>query len=293
MKSISSRDYYIPFNDMVSYAKSGKLRIGIDRLTGQQLTNNEAMIKHADDPALLRSTWKAHNFWTYLMLASFGYTVYLSFVASWWWFIVGFVGMGILNPILVKSNEENLIEVLMKDKTLYEAMITAKRLNFLVDESLLSSLHKGEVLPEIPVDKPIKQKESIKSSTKDEWDIINDYSIVMEKADWLSAFYDIAELPHPKYKIRDALINKYNESNEPEHQKILKTGLLALSHFQENVGSEPVRGAVDISTLHKTDDLSQMAQQMKAEEEKLDKELFDALSLVGNREYQSNISKLK
>ena len=295
MKSISSHDYYIPYEQMISLREKGQLNFGIDRLTGQHLTNNHWILQFAYDPALLKATWRAHNFWTYAMLGGFGFSVYLSFTSAWWVFIIGFVCMAILNPILVKSNEENLLDLMIKDKGLYEAMHAAKRLNFLVDETVMSGLQKRDGLNEIPLTPAFNQitkKQTVASSTVDDWDIVGDFGAVMEKADILHAFYDSSELPYPKNQIRDALIRKHNETDDAENRNIFITGLLSLAQFQENIGSIPVRGTVNILGLERTDDLTQMAQQMEEEEQKLDKELFDSLRVISEREYESYKSKL-
>ena len=84
MKSISSRDYFISHEQMLSFREKGQLQFGIDRLTGQHLTNNLNILQLADNPKLLKSTWRAHNFWTYLMLGGFIFTIYLSFTSAWW-----------------------------------------------------------------------------------------------------------------------------------------------------------------------------------------------------------------
>lgn len=295
MKSVSSQDYYIPYEKMNFLRERGQLNFGIDRLTGQHLTNNQGVLQLVDDPGLLKATWRAHNFWTYAMLGGFGFSVYLSFTSAWWVFIIGFVCMAILNPILVKSNEENLLDLMIKDKGLYEAMHAAKRLNFLVDETVISGLQKRDDLTETPLTpafKKITQKQTVASSTVDDWDIIGDFGAVMEKADILQAFYDSSELPYPKNQIRDALIRKHNETDDAENRIDFTTGLLALAQFQENIGSMPVRGTVNILGLERTDDVTQMAQQMEEEEQKLDKELFDSLMVIAEREYQSYKSKL-
>ena len=291
MKSISSHDYYIPYEQMVSLREKEQLNFGIDRLTGQHMTNNPNILQLADDPAQLKATWRAHNFWTYAMLGGFGFSIYLSFTSAWWFFIIGFVAMAVLNPMLVKSNEENLLEVMTKDKSLYEAMHSGKRLNFLVDELVLSSLQKRDSSTVVPLVKPL-QKEKSASATVDDWDIVGDFGAVMEKADWSQAFYDTSQLPYPKSQIRDALIRKHNETDNAEDRGVFTTGLMALTQFQDNVGLEPVRGTVNILGIERTDDLTQMAQQMEEEEQKLDKELFESLRVIARREYQSYKSKL-
>lgn len=291
MKSISSNDYFIPHEQMISLHKKEQLNFGIDRLTGQHMTNNPNILQLVDNPQLLKSTWRVHNFWTYLMLGGFGFSIYLSFTSAWWSFIIGFIGMAFFNPILVKSHEENLLDVMIKDKGLYEAMHSAKRLNFLVDETVISSLQKRDSSIEASLTKPLKKQE-VASSNVDDWVIIGDFGAVMEKADILNAFYDSSELPHPKNQIRDALIRKYNETDDAVSMNDFSNGLLALAQFQENIGSTPVRGTVNILGLERTDDLTKMAQQMEEEERKLDKDLFNSLRVIARREYDSYKSQL-
>ena len=139
-KFISSRDYYISIEQARAYASLGKLKIGIDRTTGQHLTNNQSVLRLADDAKLLKSAWRAHNFWTYVMVGYFILTIYLSFTNAWWWFLIGLVSLPFLNSMIVKSNEENLLDILIKDEGLYSAMFKAKRLNYLVDEEIIFNL---------------------------------------------------------------------------------------------------------------------------------------------------------
>jgi len=291
MKSISSHDYYIPYEQMISLREKGQLNFGIDRLTGQHMTNNVNILQLADDPALLRATWRAHNFWTWAMLGGFAFTVYLSFTSAWWFFIIGFVAMGVFNPMLVRSNEENLLEVMIKDKSLYEAMHAGKRLNFLVDESVISDLQKRDELTETP--KIPAFKKTIQKQTADDWSIVGEFGAIMEKADILQAFYDSSELPYSKHQIRDALIRKHNETDNAEDKNVFNTGLLALAQFQENIGSIPVRGTVNILGLERSDNLTQMAREIEEEEQKLDKELFESLRVIAKREYESYKAQLK
>ena len=62
--------------------------------------------------------------------------------------------------------------------------------------------------------------------------------------------------------------------------------------FQDNIGSDPVRGQVDVSSLKWSDDATEMALQFSEEDEKLDKKFYESLLVVSEREYQSYKSKL-
>lgn len=297
MRSVSSQDYYIPYEQMISLREKEQLNFGIDRLTGQHLTNNHWILQFADDPALLKATWRAHNFWTYAMLGGFGFSVYLSFTSAWWVFIIGFVCMAILNPILVKSNEENLLDLMIKDKGLYEAMHAAKRLNFLVDETVISGLQKRDGLNDIPLTPAFNQitkKQTVASSTVDIYQIIGDFSKVMERDDWLTGFYDSSQLPHPKEDIKNALVSAHNEATETDDIKSsLRTGLMALSHYHDDIGNEPLRGGHILNYKPSSENLSQEEQskemEMWIEEEnkKIDKNKLDAITDIANKEWEN------
>ena len=297
MRSVSSQDYYIPYEQMISLREKEQLNFGIDRLTGQHLTNNHWILQFADDPALLKATWRAHNFWTYAMLGGFGFSVYLSFTSAWWVFIIGFVCMAILNPILVKSNEENLLDLMIKDKGLYEAMYAAKRLNFLVDETVISGLQKRDGLNDIPLTPAFNQitkKQTVASSTVDIYQIIGDFSKVMERDDWLTGFYDSSQLPHPKEDIKNALVSAHNEATETDDIKSsLRTGLMALSHYHDDIGNEPLKGGHILNYKPSSENLSQEEQskemEMWIEEEnkKIDKNKLDAITDIANKEWEN------
>ena len=297
MRSVSSQDYYIPYEQMISLREKEQLNFGIDRLTGQHLTNNHWILQLADDPALLKATWRAHNFWTYAMLGGFGFSVYLSFTSAWWVFIIGFVCMAILNPILVKSNEENLLDLMIKDKGLYEAMYAAKRLNFLVDETVISGLQKRDGLNDIPLTPAFNQitkKQTVASSTVDIYQIIGDFSKVMERDDWLTGFYDSSQLPHPKEDIKNALVSAHNEATETDDIKSsLRTGLMALSHYHDDIGNEPLKGGHILNYKPSSENLSQEEQskemEMWIEEEnkKIDKNKLDAITDIANKEWEN------
>lgn len=126
----------------------------------------------------------------------------------------------------------------------------------------------------------------------DDWDIIGDYGMVMENANWSQAFYDTSELPFPKSEIRDALINKYNEATDSSSKSLLRTGLWALTSFQDNIGSKPVRGTVNNIGLKISDDLNQLVQQIEKEGHAFDEQLFDSLRVVADREFQTYRAKL-
>ena len=196
------------------------------------------------------------------------FSVYLSFTSAWWVFIIGFVCMAILNPILVKSNEENLLDLMIKDKGLYEAMHAAKRLNFLVDETVISGLQKRDDLTETPIIPAIQkiiQKQTVASSTVDIYQIVGDFSKVMERDDWLTGFYDSSQLPYPKEDIKNALVSAHDEATDDKLKSSIRTGLMALSHYHDDIGNEPLRGGHILNYKPSSENLSQEEQSKEME----------------------------
>ncbi|MDA9739650.1 hypothetical protein N9V24_05315 [Pseudomonadota bacterium] len=140
------------------------------------------------------------------------------------------------------------------------------------------------ILVQVIFDNETWKKEKDFSWADFDWDTISNFSEVMEKTNWSQAFYDTSELPHPKSKIRDALIRKYNETEEDENNGIVRTGLIALTRFQDNVGSKPIiRGTIDILYTELSGDTTQA----EREELKIDKELYESLDLIATDEYRS------
>lgn len=291
-KSISSRDYYISIEQARAYANLGKLRIGIDRLTGQHLTNNPNILQLADNPKLLKSTWRAHNFWTYVMLGYFILSIYLSFTSAWWFFLTGFISMAIFNPILVKSNEENLLDILIEDAGLYSAMFKAKRLNYLVDEEIIPNL-----VPRPESDN--EHIETIEKTTEHSAQIIGDFGATMEEFDWLSGYHDVNCLSHSKDDIRNALISSYNASSDADTKEVFKTGLMALTHFQKDIGSEPIMFGSMFNYKASSDELSteeqlkEMASHITEENNKIGEDKINSLKEQATREYENYMSLLR
>lgn len=291
-KFISSRDYYISIEQARAYASLGKLKIGIDRLTGQHLTNNPNILQLADNPKLLKSTWRAHNFWTYVMLGYFIVSIYLSFTSAWWFFLTGFISMAIFNPILVKSNEENLLDILIEDAGLYSAMFKAKRLNYLVDETIIPNL-----VPRTESDN--EHIETIEKTTEHSAQIIGDFGATMEEFDWLSGYHDVNCLSHSKDDIRNALISSYNASSDADTKEVFKTGLMALTHFQEDIGSEPIMFGNMFNYKASSDELSteeqlkELASHITEENNKIGEDKINSLKEQATREYENYMSLLR
>lgn len=292
MKSISSRDYFISHEQMLSFREKGQLQFSIDRLTGEHLTNNLNILQLADNPKLLKSTWRAHNFWTYLVVGFFLVFWFTGFYFSWWLILIGFAGMLFFYPILVKSHEENLLNVLIEDKGLYESMCKLKRLNYLVDEEIIPNL-----APRTESDN--EHIETIEKTTEHSAQIIGDFGATMEEFDWLSGYHDVNCLSHSKDDIRNALISSYNASSDADTKGIFKTGLMALTHFQKDIGSEPIMFGSMFNYKASSDELStgeqlkEMASHITEENNKIGEDKINSLKEQATREYENYMSLLK
>ena len=119
--------------------------------------------------------------------------------------------------------------------------------------------------------------------------VVSEFGQVMENLDWLLAFHDVGKLPYPKETILNSIVSAYKLTADENMKEILKSGLLALSHFQENIGDSPVKGAVDLTQIN-IDELS--PEKYLAMNEGIDKEKYEHLSQQADKEYQGYIELL-
>lgn len=75
-------------------------------------------------------------------------------------------------------------------------------------------------------------------------DIVSKFGAVMETHDWLTTFYDTNVLPFEKEEIRKAIFVCYYLEKDQEKKELLKTALLALTHFQNNIGHTPIKTVI-------------------------------------------------
>lgn len=91
MKRYSNYEVSIPYEDMISLRKSGKLNLGMD---------DELATKLADDarfaPKSIKSTM-AMYFWSWIAVGQFVYSIYESFTGLWWVFIPSFFLMFVIH----------------------------------------------------------------------------------------------------------------------------------------------------------------------------------------------------
>jgi hypothetical protein len=76
--------------------------------------------------------------------------------------------------------------------------------------------------------------------------IVSHWGYVMTKHDTVNRFFDVKFLPHDKEVITKAIQMMYSKTSDSEKRDALKVSLMSLSHFQENIGLEPIfdKGAV-------------------------------------------------
>jgi hypothetical protein len=137
------------------------------------------------------------------------------------------------------------------------------------------------------------KKNRIKESkNQDTENVVNAFGQVMENLDCLLAFHDVGKLPYPKETILKSIVSAYKITADENMKKNFKSGLLALSNFQENIGDSPVKGAVDLTQIN-IDELSPAKYlAISAWNEGIDKEKYEHLSQQADKEYQGYIELL-
>jgi len=99
---------------MLELRGSGDLNLGIDDRLATQIANAKG------EGPNKTSANVAFHFWNWIAIGGLGYSIYLSFTDSWWWFIVGFIGVSVIWKANKKSNSENFLDAAMIDQEFYE-----------------------------------------------------------------------------------------------------------------------------------------------------------------------------
>jgi len=160
-------------------------------------------------------------------------------------------------------------------------LIPLALMTFTVLQSISSTLIASKLEAYEPNDQKIGNQDTEK--------VVNEFGQVMENLDWLLAFHDVKKLPYPKETVLNAIVSAYQLTADQNMKEILKSGLLALSHFQENIGEAAVKGAVDLTQIN-IDELS--PEKYLAMNEGIDKEKYEYLSQQADKEYQGYIELL-
>ena len=124
----SNNEISIPYEDMISLRKSGKLNLGMD---------DELATKLADDarfaPKSIKSTMAMH-FWSLIAVGQFIYSIYESFTGIWWVFIPSFFLMFAIHKANKKGTSQNLLEEAHTDKDFYERVRKGKFWQYEISE---------------------------------------------------------------------------------------------------------------------------------------------------------------
>lgn len=113
-EQISSEEIYIPHHELLRLMKDGKASLGIGMRQAQEI---------ADTPRLGpgRSTASsAFQFWKFAALGGFAFSIYASFAYDWWWFIIGFLALGVVGNSNNSANQENMIQAALADEEFYD-----------------------------------------------------------------------------------------------------------------------------------------------------------------------------
>ena len=144
---------------------------------------------------------------TYLSCLVAGYFSYTGAI-SWWWVVVG-VSVTVAFKFLAKPSEPppQIFEKLNDKKEIFDG----------------PSEFKLDIAREI----------------------IMEFGQVMMKVNYLEYIYDVSELPMEKEKILDAFLLLYYKESIHKKKERFKLGMMALSHFRENIGEEPIKISLD------------------------------------------------
>lgn len=106
-----SYDAMVELGDMVS--------ISISKDTARNITLNMSKFSHSISPS---SVVKAQKFWTLTGFGLLAYSIYASFTGSWWWFILGFIALGVTANANTDANASNVLDHARKDPKFYNSI---------------------------------------------------------------------------------------------------------------------------------------------------------------------------
>jgi hypothetical protein len=123
----------ISFKDLVKLRGENNLNLGIVNEVATTLANTPGMGPKKTSANI------AFHFWNWVGFIGLGYTIYLSFVSDWWWFIIGFIGLSIIWKANKKGNAQNYLDAAFIDKAFYERVCKIKGWFYEIDESIVDN----------------------------------------------------------------------------------------------------------------------------------------------------------
>lgn len=114
MKLYTSDEVTIRHDELVRLRRENKVSLGIGVTTAEKISLSR------DVSPTKTTAASAYKFWQCAAALGLLYSVYLSFTAHWWWFIVGIVCALIVSKAAMRANQTNLIDAAMIDPEFYE-----------------------------------------------------------------------------------------------------------------------------------------------------------------------------
>jgi hypothetical protein len=128
MKTFKNQDgYKLTHAEVFMLRDSGRLNLGVNEILVQRLTE-----KGLGPKTTARAAYK---FWTFVAGAVFIYSIYLSFTKHWWYFIVGFLLLGLIQGSNNKGNVTNYLDAAIVDKEFYDNVLLVDGWMYQIDET--------------------------------------------------------------------------------------------------------------------------------------------------------------
>ena len=100
--------------------------------------------------------------------------------------------------------------------------------------------------------------------------IVRDYGAVLRSgAPTLGVVADVQELPHPKERIKEALVFALRSTADPKIREALTLGYIDLADWQEGVGN--TRAGIDLTKMDPNEDPMKLAERIVAQSAGADK----------------------
>jgi hypothetical protein len=114
-----NKEIYISHSSMLELQKNESVRMSISKDTARNITLHPAAVSHSIS---LKPIVYAQRLWTAAGFGLLVYSIYASFTGSWWWFILGFIALGVTANANTDANATNILEHAKKDAVFYESI---------------------------------------------------------------------------------------------------------------------------------------------------------------------------
>lgn len=124
--------FLLSFEQVTDLYKQKKLQLGIDNDLAAQVSGHQK---------IKGTTVAAFHFYSWVAIAAFFYSIYLSFTWHWWSFIIGAIIMRLIWKANKEGNAQNVVNAAISDADLYNAVLSIKGWMYLIDEEILGSIN--------------------------------------------------------------------------------------------------------------------------------------------------------